>query len=180
MQQPSSGNVGRSYRLSLPQYLQSIRESPGYRNFVSSTMLYLQTQFHLTDEELKTLAVEERLSKIPMRIITDMAVRCLSHQFGTKYGINYTQIDVGQIAMNIEDLEYERVPKDKMTPIHQEWDALKAEAVEAILGDVKTTKRQFPPEAYTQPTREAPKVQPIQEQPTDMTLQDDINKLLGL
>lgn len=171
------GNVGRSFRFDLDAYKKSILASSGYRERVEFTVRYLSDQLLLTEDEIKSLALEERLGVIPVRLVFDLAVRCMSYEFGGKYHISYTEVDIRDVARAIEDLEYHRVPKEKMTPIHHEYIALWAGKLENIFGEVKTMKRQFQPEAYQAPSKPIMEKPVPQEQRKAPPLQEEMDRL---
>ncbi len=137
-------------------YNETIQKSPMYRDRISFVAGYLSRQLFLTDEEVAALGMDERFGTIPFRLVTELAIRLTSFGFEKKYGVHHEVVDGRQVAMEVENLEYGRIPKEKMTPIHHEYIALWAEELEKLFGEVKGMKRQFPREAYEKPAAEKP------------------------
>lgn len=164
-----------NWKFDLSQWNEDILNSPGYRDRVALTMTMLRQQLFLTEEEIQSLNLEEKWKKIPTKLVVGLAVRCLSYDFKEKYSVDYNAkgINVRQIAGDVEDLEYSRMQREKMTPIQNEYIALWAEELEKLFGEVKERKRQFPPQAYQQQTTQ----RPTTEEKTGPSLQDRMSEL---
>ncbi len=128
-------------------------------------------QLFITQEEVAALGMDERFGTIPFRLVTELAIRLTSFDFEKKYGVHHEVVDGRQVAMEVEDLEYGRIPEEKMTPIHHEYIALWAEEMEKLFGKIKEMRMQFPKEAYNPPS-----AQPAPQQ-KDRTMQDEMNDL---